>query len=399
MEQPKKPGPRDITDLKARLGLNRGPGAAGPAGAPVPSRQPFGPPGGAPAPGAPPAAPGSPFPNATMGMPAPAPSPAPANVPVTVDIYASMRPPPGQQFDLRPVDDGVPAANVRRGGFRAAMVVGLVMAVLGGVLGIGYGMSMSGRRAYNETNRAAKRVKTEVEEMHKTVTQIAQAVAFSQQRLQVEKKDRLGYDPKLIEDLEKIKLEPRPDTAGIFDVDYFRMPDLAVDNLMSYYYDTIALYTEVEKHVKKTRADSSSLQAFASSQNSKGAQANYGVVFAGGGKMVVANLVEMGQPVCKDGGNECPMDQLEGFKIRSNAGANWVTRKVGAKPEGNIVVPLDRTPLLESAMAGSPDQARMEQYRLRSVNIQILLARIAQTEKQLMEAIKTAAARPDMFSL
>jgi hypothetical protein len=265
------------------------------------------------------------------------------------------------------------------------------------MLGIGFGIGMSGRRAYNETNRAAKRVKVEIEEMHKTVTQIASAVAFSQQRLQTEKRDRTAYDPKFIEDLEKVKLDPRPDTSRIFTVDYFRMPNIAVDNLMSYYYDTIALYGEVEKHVKKTRADKESLEAFAA-QNQK-AQGNYGVVFAGGGKMVVANLVEVGQPVCKDGGAECPVDQLEGFKIRSNAGSSWVTRRIGPKPEGGILVPLDRTPLLESAMAGSPDQARMEQYRLRSVNIQLLLARIAQTQKQLSEAIKTASSRPDMFSL
>ena len=143
------------------------------------------------------------------------------------------------------------------------------------------------------------------------------------------------------------------------------MPNIAVDNLMSYYYDTIALYGEVEKHVKKSKADKESLEAFAA--QAQKAQANYGVVFSGGGKMVVANLVEVGQPVCKDGGTECPVDQLDGFKIRSNAGASWVTRRIGPKPEGNLLVPIDRTPLLESAMAGSPDQARMEQYRLRSV--------------------------------
>jgi hypothetical protein len=330
-----------------------------------------------------------------MGLPGPAPS-APAPSPAH-DPYASMRPPPGKQFDLRPVDDGVPVATVRRGAFRGAIIVGLIMAVFGGVLGVGFGIGMSGRRAYNETNRAAKRVKLEIEEMHKTVTQIATAVAYSQQRLQNEKRDRLAYDGKFIEDLEKIKLDPRPDTSRIFTVDYFRMPDIAVDNLMSYYYDTIALYGEVEKHVKKTKADKESLEAFAA-QNQK-AQANYGVVFAGGGRMVVANLVEVGQPVCKDGGADCPVDQLEGFKIRSNAGASWVTRRTGPKPEGGILVPLDRTALLESAMAGSPDQARMEQYRIRSVNIQILLTRIAATQKQLMEAVKTAASRPDMFSL
>jgi hypothetical protein len=330
-----------------------------------------------------------------MGLPGPAPGAAPA--PQAPDPYASLRPPAGRQFDLRPVDDGIPVATVRRGAFRGALIFGLIMAIFGGALGIGFGIGMSGRRAYNETNRAAKKVRVEIEEMHKTVTQIAAAVAFSSQRLQAEKKDRLSYDAKFIEDLEKIKLDPRPDTSRIFTVDYFRMPNIAVDNLMSYYYDTIALYGEVEKHVKKSRADKESLEAFAVA-NQK-AQANYGVVFAGGGKMVVANLVEMGQPVCRDGGNECPVDQLDGFKIRSNAGANWVTRKIGSKPDGSIVVPIDRTPLLESAMSGSVDQARMEQYRLRSINIQLLLTRISQTNKQLTDAIKTAASRPDMFSL
>ena len=145
-------------------------------------------------------------------------------------------------------------------------------------------------------------------------------MAISQQRLQAEKRDRLAYDPKLIEDLEKVKLDPRPDTSRIFDVDYFRMPDIAVDNLMSYYYDTIALYSEVEKHVKKTKADKDSLAGLRRTARPARPRRNYGVVFAGGGKMVVANLVEMGQPVCKDGGSDCPMDQLEGFKIRANAG-------------------------------------------------------------------------------
>jgi hypothetical protein len=314
------------------------------------------------------------------------------------DPYASMRPPPGRQFDLRPVDDGVPVQSVQRGGFRAALVVGLAMAVAGGVLGVGFGMAMSGRRAFNETNRAAKRVRTEIEEIHKSVSQIGMAVAQSQQRAQAAKQDRLAFDPKLIEELEKVKVDPRPDTSRIFKVDYFRMSDLAVDNLMSYYYDTIALYGEVERFVKKSKADKESLTNFATKQEQKGG-AKYGIVFAGGGKVVVANLVEMRNPVCKGGGTDCSMDQLEGFEIRANSGANWSTRPVGAKPDGKNLVPIEPTPLLESVMAGSPDQARMEQYRIRYANIQLLLTRLAQVQKTLKDALDTAAKRPDIFSL
>jgi hypothetical protein len=315
-----------------------------------------------------------------------------------LDPYASMRPPAGKQFDLRPVDDGIPVANVKRGRAVALLVVGLIFAGVGGVLGVGFGIGMSGRRAFNETNRAAKRVQSEVEEMHKTARKIAEAVAHSQQRLAQAKVDRLSYDPALVEELAKVDLDPRPDTSKIFKVDYYRLPDLAVDNLMNYYYDTITLYGEVERHLKRTRADKASLEAFAAKQ---GSRSNYGVVFSGGGKqLVLANLVEMGTQLCrgKEGVPECPFDQLE-FQIRAGAGAPWNTRKVGTKPAGDIVAPIDHTPLLEAAMSGSPDQVRMEQYRTRYGNIQILLARMAQEEKQLLEAVGTAAARPDLFSL
>jgi hypothetical protein len=395
LEQPKKPGPRDITDLKARLGLNKGAApAAPPPGAAAP-RAPF------PGPAAPAPTGQQPFFNPAAQAPAPPPVGSPVNLGApspALDPYASMRPPPGRTFDLRPTDDGVPVANVKRSGFVGTLIVGGILAVVGLVVGLGFGIGMSGRRAFNETNRAAKRVSAELQEIGKTVTQIETAVTTGIQRAATEKKDRLAYDPKVIEDLEKVKLDPRPDTSKVFRVDYFRLPDLAVDNLMSYYYDTIALYNEVERHVKKTKADKESLASFATKQGEKG-QNNYGVVFAGGGKMVIANLVEMGQPVCKGGGSDCQMDQLEGFEIRANAGSSWSKRKVGQKPDGNIVVPLDRTPLLESVMAGSPEQARMEQYRGRYANIQLLLARLKQTQKQLQDAINTAAARPDMPSL
>ena len=395
MEQPKKPGARDIGDLKARLGLNRGPAPGGPPpGAPARAPMPGGSPAAPPFGGAPPGAQPYPSPPGAYGGAGMGAAAAPAAQMPAHDPYAAMRPPPGRQFDLRPVDDGIPTANMRRGGFTGMIVIGLIFATVGGVLGVGFGIGMGGRRRFNQTNQAAKKIKAELDEMHKTVSQIGQSVAMSQQRT----KDRNAYDPKLIEDLEKVKLDPRPDTSRLFKVDYYAMSDVAVDSLMTYYYDSIALYGEVERHVKKTKTDKASLEAFSSKQAEKH-DVKYGMVFAGGGKLLMSNLVELGQPVCKGGGTDCQMDQLEGFEIRAAAGATWVQRAVGSKPDGKLVFPLDRTLLLESAMAGSPDQARMEQYRGRYASIQALLLRIAQTKKQLGDAVDTAAKREDLFSL
>jgi hypothetical protein len=321
-----------------------------------------------------------------------------APTPAAHDPYASMKPPAGRQFDLRPVDDGAPVQNVRSFGGKAALVIGVLLLGAAAFLGYGFGGVAAGRRTYNATNRGARQIKGELEEMQKTVTQIGTAVNLSQQRMAAERKEPLSYDAKLIDELEKVKLDPRPNTTGLFKVDYNRLEDLAVDRLMSYYYDTINLYNEVERHIKRTRADKKELENYSTRQAARAG--NYGVVFNSAGKVVVATMVEMGAPVCKGGGSDCPFDQLEGYQIRSNTGAPWVTRKISSKLSGESMVPIDRerSPLFETLMSGNPDQVRMEQYKARFQNIRLTLARLAAEKKELFEAIDKASARPDLFA-
>jgi hypothetical protein len=223
---------------------------------------------------------------------------------------------------------------------------------------------------------------------------------MSQQRLAKEKKDALAYDPQLISDLKAIKLDPRPNTATIFRVDFFRLPDADVDKLFNYYYDSIALYGEVEKHVRRTENDAESLKAFAEKAGAAaGTPKNYGVVFDNsGGKFIVANLVEIGDQVCKGGGKDCGANDLVGFKIRANAGAPWVDRKAGGKLDSGNLVPLKPTPLMDAVMSGSPDQVRQESYKQRIANIRGLLSRITTAQKELMEGITKDAARPDIWA-
>jgi hypothetical protein len=315
--------------------------------------------------------------------------------PPAPDPYASLKPPGG--FDMRPIEDDRPVANVRSRGGRAGLVIGFILLCVGGFMGYGFGAAAVGRRTFNMANASAREIKTELDEMQKTVSQIGTAVAMSQQRLGTEKKDSAAYDSKLIDDLEKVKLDPRPDTSHIFKTDYARLSDLAVDSLMNYYYDSIALYGEVERHIKRTKADQTSLEAFSKQQAAKEG-GNYGVVFDTRGKLTVASLVEVGSPVCSGGGNNCEAAQISGFQIRSNTGAPWVNRKIGSKPAYDIVAPLDKTPLFEAAMSGSPDQVRYEQYKQRYNNIRLILARLATEKKQLFEAVDKASQRADLFT-
>jgi len=302
-------------------------------------------------------------------------------------------------FEIRSADDGIPAANVRSGRSTAvlitAVVVGAGAFVLGGWAG---GISMA-RNNFNTANSAARQVKTEIEGMQKTLGQIGAVIADSNKRLTADKKDVLTYDPQMVANFEKIKLDPRPNTAKIFRVDYFRLPDADVDKLFNYYYDTIALYGEVERRIKKTKADAASLAAY--TEKSAGqTNKNYGVVFDNSqGKLVVANLVEVGEQVCKNGGKDCGAADLKGFKVRSNTGAPWVDRNSTAKLDVGNVVPMKPTPFMDAVMTGSPDQVRQESYKQRVANIRSLWSRTTTNQKELIDGIKKDAERPDIWTI
>ena len=335
--------------------------------------------------------------------PVPAPQaarPAPQAAPAGMNPYSKMKAPTGG-FDLRSADDGIPAANVRSGRGKAVLFASVLVGAVAFVLGGWSGMVSVGRSNFNTANSAARSVKAEIEGMQKTLGQIGAVIADSQKRLAQEKKDPLAYDPQFLANLEKIKLDPRPNTAKIFRVDYFRLPDADVDKLFNYYYDSIALYGEVERHIKKSKADAESLKAFAEKGARGGhAEKHYGIVFDNSqGKLIVGNLVEIGDPVCKGGGKDCPAVDMTGFKIRSNTGAPWVDRKSGAKLDLGNVIPMKPTPLMDAVMSGSPDQVRQESYKQRTANLRALWSRTTTNQKELFEGITKDASRPDIWTI
>ena len=311
--------------------------------------------------------------------------------------YANMRAPQGG-FDLRSIDDGAPVQNVGSSRSKTVLIASVIVGAAAFALGGGLGIASVGRANMNTANHAAKAVKGELDNMQKKLGDIGLAVAKSQQRLAAAKKDTLSYDPQLVADLKAIKLDPRPNTATIFRVDFFRLPDADVDKLFNYYYDTIALYNEIERHVRRTENDTESLKAYA--DKTAGPNKNYGVVFDNSsGKIIVGNLVEVGDQVCKNGGKDCGAADLVGFKIRSGSGAPWVDRSVGAKLDGGNVVPIKPNPFMDAVMNGSPDEVRQESYKQRVANIRTLLTQLTVTQKELVDGVSKDASRPDIFTV
>ena len=312
--------------------------------------------------------------------------------------YANMRAPQGG-FDLRTIDDGAPVQNVGSSKSKTVLIASVIVGAAAFALGGGLGIASVGRANMNTANHAAKAVKGELETMQKKLGDIGKAVALSQQRLAAAKKDTLSYDPQFVADLKAIKLDPRPNTATIFRVDFFRLPDADVDKLFNYYYDTIALYNEVERHVRRTENDTESLKAYAE-KTAGTTNKNYGVVFDNSsGKIIVGNLVEVGDQVCKNGGKDCGAADLVGFKIRSGSGAPWVDRKTANKLDLGNLVPMKPTPFMDAVMTGSPDQVRQESYKQRVANIRTLLTQLTVTQKELVDGVSKDAARPDIFTV
>jgi hypothetical protein len=311
--------------------------------------------------------------------------------------YANMRAPTGG-FDLRSADDGMPVQNVGSSKSKTVLIASVIVGAAAFALGGGLGIASVGRANMNTANHAAKAVKGELDNMQKTLGTIALAVARSQQRQAAAKKDPLGYDPQLITELKAVKLDPRPTTATIFRVDFFRLPDADVDKLFNYYYDTIALYNEVERHIRRTDNDATSLAAYAA-KTAATAKQNYGVVFDNAGKIIVANLVEVGDQVCKNGGKDCGADALVGFKIRAGSGAPWVDRKTTNKLDLGNLVPIKPTPLMDAAMTGNADEVRQESYKQRMANIGNLVRQLNVTQKELIDGVSKDAARPDIFTV
>jgi len=327
-----------------------------------------------------------------MHAPAAAPRQAPRN-----DPYSSFRPPAGTTYDLGP-DDGHPIENVRQKGGKGGLVVGAILLLVGLGVGVGFGGASIGRKAFNNANTAAKIIKAELDGISKSVSAIGDELKKSAQRT-ASTGDSFAFDYKLVEALEAVDLSKRPTTTRIFRADYYRLDNNLLDRLMNYYYDATSLYREAEDHIRRTKNEKASLEAFAAKAATT-QKANYGIVFDNAGALMIGNLVEVGAPVCKGGGEgECKPGDIEGFQVRVNSGSSWQPRGAGAKIDPKNVIPIKPTELYDAVLTGSPGQVMMEKYKQRIATMRILETRLAQIQKELVEQVNKAASRPDLWSL
>jgi hypothetical protein len=387
----KKGAGRDISDLKARLGLNKG----GPAGAPTGAAAPLTPaavprisPTGTPAavPRVVPAPPGFPSPVAPAGPPPPDPRRDPfASGPVAAAppaAYYGYAPIPG-------VDDGKPAEQIAKPkpwGLIAGLAA-VAAVLLGG--GFAFGRIYNARVNMNMTIDQASDIRGEVERLAKRVSTVNDLFNGSP--------DALKGNPaiELAEKLGELDLKA-PDQERLFRTNYFFMKDLTIDRLFRYYNDTLVLYDLIGKNAKKTDADKEAIGNFVKSGGAK-AEKNFGVVLDLSRPIPIAHFVEVGKPVCpKEGQTDCSPNELK-FQIRTDAGGSWFDKPVKGAP-GTTVIPIEKTPLFATVAAGSPDVIAVKEHLTRMRDIRLLTAKLLTDQKALLEDLANESNQRKVFT-
>ena len=386
MDDNKKPGARDISDLKARLGLKKtgtmatvNPGAENAGGTAAPH-----------APGSAAAIP-APFGQPAAAAPVAAASAAPPDPrrdPFATQQAANLAAFYGYGQALPGSDDGTasgPMEKKKPWGMIGGLVgAGLAVFIVGSFWG---GISKT-RVEFNETTDHAVLIRNEVEKLQKNLESILGEMrkpAPTPGKPDIDQATRLGA----------LNLQ-KPNTTVLFHTNYVHLEGLGMERLFAYYNDTIKLYDEINQHKAKTEHDKEAINKFleAAAKSDK----NYGVVIDAGGPIPIATFAEMGTPVCPTAGQvDCAAGELKGFKYRLDAGSAWSEKPVKGKM-GETVTPLKQTPLFKSVAAGSPDSVALAAYNARQKNILELIGSLEKTQKELMSDLKKTAERPKVFT-
>ena len=409
MSEQKKP--KDISDLKARLGLKSGAGAAPGAG---------GAPGGAvppPAMGGIPAPPGMPGRGAVpppsmggkhmvpppslgglpgLGGPASVPPPpfaqqpaAPAGPDYSKDPFAMQQPVQGPREVRLVIDEKMTMTDAETGRGRGlGKVITIVVSLATLALGYCTGSTMLDRVIYNRSVNDGREIKSEVEGAAKALAgaqaRVQQAIALANTKKQADF-DTAQY-------LRGLK---KPIEANAFSRrNYIKFASDTVDNLFDYYNGMNRLWDLFAIHAGRTGGDRADLERAPDLANTL-STTDYGVVLSMTDGLFLGNLVILADPMM-DGEN------LAGYQVRDRMGRAPVDKTIfrGAELTSenfmNYVIPVN-----PSAKAGllAENLSPFRDYLLRLNAMNALIAEIQQHQTKLLQQLSEISNLETVFAI
>lgn len=420
MDQKPKKTARDLSDLKAKLGLAK-PAEGGPPGPGLPI-PPGGQPAAAPPPGMPPVvgvqppvAPGAPRPG-VMPPPGVVPPPGMAPPPQYAPPAPDLRRDPfsGQSMvayqQPQVITDAGPLVDIpQEKKSPVAMIIILVVTALI-PMGVGWacGRIYGARLLFNRTIDDAARIQESTGKISETNKKIVDVLAESRER----NKGAVLYDDKFVEDLKDVlRASPQanPEKAKkrqdeLFRTNYAMMEDIVIDRLFNYYNNTLRLYMELESFLQMVEQNKDLIQDYSKEEGEEGGQKKYGIVFAeDAGRYFLGSLVEVGNIVCEDqAAKECPRDKISGFQVRSSLSGSWAPR-IG-KPSTtkdkitDIVIPIIPDDNWRQVAVGKRGYLAFQDYKRGYLTLAAICALLQRDEKALMQDLGKAANREKVFA-
>ncbi len=411
-QTPKRPGTRDISELKARLGLKK---AAPEAKAPAKQTGALAPPPGLNVPG--PAKPSGPV------IPAASDDPF-GNMNAMAQIGTMQRAP-----EIVIVNDGKPVESVSTGSKAASIAKFAVPALVALILGWQIGAIGKSAAVANDAIDSAAKIQVSITRAKKDLSDLEGNLNDAL------KKSGGKIDPtvtKVIADALqkptfKLPANQRPEdvTEPEANAGVYRVPEGAFESVLSgrviaFYAHLNELAQEMDEHVKAARTDDLAISQGATAQQNAQTTINgqqilkYAIILANpsdadrtAGKVTGptgAQLVEIGPQLCADRSlakeGVCP-DGPPGIGYRlmpssSDTGSQWTRAEVAKATPGqpyplNSLVELAPTGVLDSVVKGATPSATELIYQRRVEKISESIEQLLKEGEEVNNALKKAA--------
>lgn len=405
----KRPGARDISDLKARLGLKKS-NTAAPGGAPV------GPPGMAqpPAPAGIVPPPGANIQGSIPAPPGVAPPPMQAQAPVpnaSSDPFGAMsamaqNAAVAAQPEIIVVNDGSAVESVAKQNRGATIARTAAMILLPLVAGVLIGKIGSGASQYNQVIVDAKPIMEDVKTVRDGLTEFAAVLESGKEGGKF-----VPADEKLTAALEKLAAIPTNDEL-VYESSLYHLDSNISREIYTFYSDIHTLNALRKEHLRQAKNEAKILKDGAVKLAKVNPQ--FGAVLqipsaddAAQGKPTSFRMVQLGGPVCagetKANPAGCGGQPFEGFAHRDDQTAGWKVGKVNAAGSeavpGDSVVFFDATsPMLKQIVSGGEATLAEIAYAERIKAIEAKVNQLNDTGKTIQKVLKEKSQESSKFS-
>lgn len=402
MEPTGKKPPRDLSDLKARLGLDKG------------GDKPRGASGLQPAVGAPPTTASHPVVGTAPAVPvvggAGVPPAAPRPPEPDRDPFGAAGAALVTQQASRSIVDAGPRMDIPVAKKSHLPLIGMVAGLLlaGLIAGYLFGNISHARLLFNHTLKDAKRIQDEITKVSELDQKVMGALAQSRRK----KADPGAYDAALVAELKEVLASPLANPMGVkrlenslFRTNYAMMDDLLISQLFGYFNNTLRLISAVSTFVDYAASHKDDIVAYAASGEAE--QRKYGLVLAQDrGTFFLGSLVEVGRPTCDNRpameAGTCKRDKVTGFEVRPPNAPRWVRR--AGKPSKktsltDIVIPIIPDHTWQSVASAKRGYVAHSVYVQRRRAIERISTLLVRDRKPLLESLKKQASHQQLTTL